>query len=313
MRRLLPVAFKPLMVATQRASMMHNIIDPHVHFFDICKGDYTWLTPKNPPYWPDKHLINKNIMPHHLQLNEHCHLQGAVHIEAGFNNNKPKKEVDWLAADVYPQAPDKQFRTIGYIDINSHPESFEKQLLSMLISKTLAGIRVIFDDDGGFLIGSLKIKENLTLLLKSQLIFEFQASFTNTFVINELLKVLVLLPELKAVINHAGLPPLADSKDFGRWHDNIKLFANLPNCYVKCSGFEMTSRAYSKVHVCAVLTAIADLFGYERMMLASNFPLTLFTCSYSAYWSLMLTCAEVTDLPIRKVSYTNAKDLYRFK
>ncbi|MFT6269017.1 MAG: putative TIM-barrel fold metal-dependent hydrolase [Alphaproteobacteria bacterium] len=300
------------MVAIPQASMMHKIIDPHVHFFDLAKGDYAWLLPENPPHWPDKSLINKNITPHHLQLGSDCSLQGAVHIEAGFDNNNPKREVDWLVSEVYPQAPNAQFRTIGFIDMFAHADAFEQQFLNMTNLETLAGFRFIFEDDSRSFDDKARIRKNLSYLVKGQLLFECQADFTKNILISDLLNLMVTLPELKLVINHAGLPPLAGSKAFVCWQENMKLFAELPNCYVKCSGFEMTSREYTKEHVCIVLSTIAELFGYERMMLASNFPLTLFTRSYALYWALMVACAESIGLPIKKVLYTNAKDLYRF-
>ncbi len=38
-----------------------KIIDPHIHLIDLAKGQYHWLKPQNPPHWPDKHLIEKNV------------------------------------------------------------------------------------------------------------------------------------------------------------------------------------------------------------------------------------------------------------
>ncbi len=309
---LLRVVCKPLMAVIPQANMIQKIIDPHVHFFDLAKGEYSWLLPDNPPYWPDKSLINKDSMPHHLVLNNNYFLQGAVHIEAGFDNINPKREVDWLASQVYPQAQKTQFRTIAFINIFEQYDVFKKQLFSMLDSPNLAGFRCIIDDDACFFKENSLIKQNLFCVAKTHLIFELHADFTKNMLIANLHNMLVSLPDLKIVINHAGLPPLAESEAFGHWQANMEMFAALPNCYVKCSGFEMTNREYTKEHVCDVMSAIAELYGYDRMMLASNFPLTLFTRSYCEYWNLMFDCVKETHLPIKKVLCTNAKDLYGF-
>ena len=37
-----------------------EIIDPHLHLFDLEQGNYDWLKPENPPAWPDKDQIRKN-------------------------------------------------------------------------------------------------------------------------------------------------------------------------------------------------------------------------------------------------------------
>ncbi|GAB54879.1 hypothetical protein GPUN_0741 [Glaciecola punicea ACAM 611] len=291
---------------------MHKIIDPHVHFFDLAQGEYAWLLPQNQPHWPDKALINKNTMPDSLQVSDHCLLLGAVHVEAGFDNLNPKNELDWLESQVYPQAPLTQFSTIGFIDICADSNIFQLQLDGMKSYPTLCGFRYIFDAHTPMFEQKAQIMQNLSLISQAGLLLEFQADFTNTALIRAVISLLYSLPELKIVINHAGLPPQNDSGSFGLWKENMRLFAHLPKCYVKCSGFEMTSRQYTVEHVCSVLSATVDLFGEDRMMIASNFPLTSLTMSYFAYWELMIACAQQIGLELDKVLNTNAKDLYGF-
>ena len=41
--------------------MSLKIIDPHVHFFNLAEGQYTWLQGENPPAWPNLELIKQPI------------------------------------------------------------------------------------------------------------------------------------------------------------------------------------------------------------------------------------------------------------
>ncbi|HCM48032.1 MAG TPA: hypothetical protein DIS98_11195, partial [Colwellia sp.] len=69
--------------------MTINIIDPHLHLFSHSRGDYHWLKSENPPFWPDKHLLQQNFYIEDLNkalVNEEIKLKGFVHIEAGFDN-----------------------------------------------------------------------------------------------------------------------------------------------------------------------------------------------------------------------------------
>ena len=72
-----------------------KIIDPHLHLFDLSQGEYSWLKPECPPFWPDKSLVAKNFSEHDLRLNESLKLTGFVHIDAGFNNQQPRREIAW--------------------------------------------------------------------------------------------------------------------------------------------------------------------------------------------------------------------------
>ena len=302
---------------------MIRIIDPHIHFIDIDKGEYAWLKPQNPPYWPNKALINKTTLPQHAVLNDNFVLAGAVHVEAGFDNQQPQREVDWLESDVYPHAPTIKCKTLAFIDLCGDSLSFDTQLTLIKQYTSVVGFRYIFDDAFDFVREKPRLIDNLRKIENAQLIFEFQADFTNTQLIEKLHQVFLLLPNLRLVINHAGLPPTFTTqhtetaavtsaiKRFKLWQRNIAMYAGLSNCFVKCSGYEMTSTDYTVDHVCKVLSDTTRLFGVDRVMVASNFPLTQFRMTYAAYWQLMLACVKQLALPADKLLYTNANAFYQ--
>ena len=62
-----------------------KIIDAHLHLFDLQAGEYRWLSPDNPPFWPDKPVIAKNFSESDLVVSAPEQLSGFVHIEAGFD------------------------------------------------------------------------------------------------------------------------------------------------------------------------------------------------------------------------------------
>ena len=70
-----------------------HIIDPHIHLFALAQGKYHWLKPENPPFWPDKYKICRNVTEQELSLTKPLHLDGFVHIEAGFDNERPHLEI----------------------------------------------------------------------------------------------------------------------------------------------------------------------------------------------------------------------------
>ena len=91
--------------------------------------------------------------------------------------------------------------------------------------------------------------------------------------------------EIKLVINHAGCPPEnINCRAWKNWQQSLQSLSHLENISIKCSGFEMINRDYSPTWQQLVINQCLKTFGLDRTMLASNFPLCLFTGSYQKSW-----------------------------
>lgn len=324
---LLRAVCRQLTVVIQQAEAMQKIYDPHLHFFDLSKGKYNWLKAKNPPFWPDKNLIAKNFMPRQLILNSHFTLDGGVHIEAGFDNELPQNEVRWLEKDVYTIEPKFTFKSIASSNIGMSHDLFVKTIDLLEFYKTFVGIRCIIEEDEGLIDKNENILKNVKFLERAGILLEIQFDLCCNEKTRSVLTILKEAPNVTVIINHAGYPPIShvpdqknaihsseNSKDTKNhmdvWKLNLALFAQQPNCYIKCSGFEMFRRDYTKQHVVEVIKILNELFGDRRIMFASNFPLTLFSTSYADYWQLLFDCANETQVNSERVMYSNAKLIY---
>jgi predicted TIM-barrel fold metal-dependent hydrolase len=67
----------------------------------------------------------------------------------------------------------------------------------------------------------------------------------------------------------------------------MRALAQCPNIHVKASGWEMVDRQYTVDAIKPIIKQLVAIFGGERVLLASNFPLTLFRQSYQDYWQMM--------------------------
>lgn len=83
-------------------------------------------------------------------------------------------------------------------------------------------------------------------------------------------------PDTTIVLDHTGLP---SDDELPRWREAMATFAGCANVAVKISGL---GRVTAKRDV--VLTTI-DLFGVQRAMFASNFPVDGLCASFSAIYS----------------------------
>jgi predicted TIM-barrel fold metal-dependent hydrolase len=313
---------------------MMKIIDPHLHLFDLEQGDFHWLKPSHAPFWPDKEKINRNFSESDLELPSPFALTGFVHIEAGFDNQQPWREIQWLES--HCTLP---FKSIAGIDLQLTPLKFSKMIEQLKVFDSVIGVRDILDENAVTYLSNPQVQSNLALLAKQQLIFELQMPIDNSVSVNLLADILCQNPSLLIVINHAGWPPQQGSDateaehehqhqhEVQQWKEGIQLLSQFEQCTIKCSGYEMTDRNYSVQWQQRTIKQCIEAFGVNRVMLASNFPLCTFHSSYQKFWQQQLTSTELsTDEPpsvqqsfvelsthdLAKLCHHNAKRIYRF-
>jgi L-fuconolactonase len=284
---------------------MIKIIDPHLHLFDLIKGDYQWLRPENPPFWSDKQLIAKSFTEQDLALTTPLVLAGFVHIEAGFDNQQPWREIAWLE-----NTCNLPFRSVAMLDITLAPTSFTQQLDNLIRYQSVVGIRYILDGNALCILSDKNSQTNLATLAANKLSFELQMSLTDTPALEQLLTILALIPDLLVCINHAGWP-MPDNVQHSLWLKNLKRLAKFNHVFIKCSGYEMTDRAYSASWQYKIVSQCVEIFGVERVMLASNFPLSLFHESYQDTW-VANTALPFSTAQLQQLCFGNAHSFYQF-
>ena len=245
-----------------------KIIDPHVHLFNMEKGDYHWLQAAKPPFWAQKFRIARSYNDRDLSLSDGLQISGYVHVEAGFNNDEGHLEFAMLA-----EQNTLPMKAIGYIDITLDHEAFLIALKLQSDYTFARGIRYIFEGrtkDIKKVLDNPNTFQNLSFLSKHNGLFELQCDAKNTEIVVMLFAFFNKLPELQIIINHAGFPPLppstgANARDAGstqamantinqnsglnddanyqlaytNWQANILLLSQLAKVAIKFSGFEM--------------------------------------------------------------------------
>jgi L-fuconolactonase len=284
----------------------HNkIIDPHLHLFNLQKGDYAWLKSQNPPFWPDKHLINKGFIETDLSLQPPQQLSGFVHIEAGFDNQQPWREIDWLQQHcVLP------FKSVAFADITAI--TFNKHIEQLKQYKSVTGIRHILDQQAQQILSSALIDQHFALLSDYELSFDAQLSLTDSQAIEQLILLANKHKALRIIINHGGWPPADNNIDGQKtWKVNLQKLAKCENIAMKLSGWEMSNRTWQPQQSAALIHHSVATLGDNRVMLASNFPLCLFTMSYADLWTTYATLPKFSTQSFEKITYNNAVNWYQ--
>ncbi len=279
-----------------------KFIDPHLHFFALEHGDYHWLKPENPPFWSDKADIAKTFTEKDLRLFGEQALAGYVHIEAGFDNARPWREIDWLESNCT-----LPMRSVAGCDLQA--DDFEAVMHALIQRQSVVGVRHILDDSAFVVLQSSKARRALSMLAEAELSFDAQLYGEDTAGISALIEVCHLMPALRVVVNHGGFPP-ASEINYANWKTNMSALAGCPNVAVKASGWEMTNRNWRTQSAAIIINDLINLFGADRVMLASNFPLSNWRYSYSEFWEQLIP--SVPDAVRGQLCYQNAHSWYRF-
>jgi predicted TIM-barrel fold metal-dependent hydrolase len=138
-------------------------------------------------------------------------------------------------------------------------------------------------------------------------------------------------PETTIVLDHVGTPlGIASYKGkrearFGVWRDSIRMLARCPKVFVKVGGLAMpfagfpwsyavrpaSSEELAKAWKPYTDTCI-EVFGAERCMFESNFPVDSYSCAYDMLWNAFkrLAAGATAEEKARLFSGT-AKHVYR--
>lgn len=285
------------------------LVDPHLHFFALEQGEYHWLRAGSAPFWPDKAQIAKPFTVTELATAVAATpvALGAyrfVHIEAGYNNAQPEKEIAWLVSHMSDTGID--FRAIACCDLLLSPESFQLQIQLLQEYACVVGVRYILDEHALDVLLRPKVHANLAWLAMQGLIFECQCDCSDPQVVAQISAFLSAYPQAKWVINHCGGSAFSSDRATDEQWATLAKLASFPHVYIKASGWEMSDRDFTLQHVERTVSKLLDIWGAERVMLASNAPLLHWRMKYTEYVESM--CELFEDFPA--VLGANAMQVY---
>jgi L-fuconolactonase len=182
-----------------------------------------------------------------------------------------QREIDFVAG------------VVGWVPLTD-PAACARALESMKPRGKLVGIRplIAYEPDPDWLLQP-SVRESLGLLAKAGLVFE--AIPVNDRQLEAVLTVTRAIPELKVVLNHLGNPPVPEN-GWEPWATYIARAAELPNMSIKLSaGLALVVKwKWSTKEIRRYADYVLDLFGPDRVMAGSNWPVVELGGTYAEVW-----------------------------
>ena len=250
------------------------IVDTHHHVWDPDVNYHPWLRdePVSGFRYGDYSRIKRRYLVSDY-LADACSWQvaGTVYVEAEWDPKDPTGEMDFIAGlrrvSGYPSV------AVGQIRLDEHAAAATLEKLAgydfvrSVRQKPRANASASDRAAGGMTDGIWRT--GFAALRKHELRFDLQTPWWH---LDEAADLARDFPDTQIIINHAGLP--ADRREAGlsAWRAAMARVAGRPNIAVKISGIGTPGLPWTADRNREIVLTVIDLFGVERCMFGSNFP-----------------------------------------
>ena len=257
-------------------------IDAHHHIWDLDAVRYPWLMAKGERrFFGDPTPIQRNYLAEEFRSDaEACGFEASVHIQVGADDGMA--EAKWVQS-VHDSCgwPTVQ---VGFCDVAS--DGAKDRLEALAALPTMRGIRQIVGRAPGEdartgtneLLSDPAFERGLAQVAETGLSFDLQLT---PELMEATIGVFRKVPELRVAVCHAGSPH--DDSRGGRqlWRRGLAGLAELPGFVCKISGLGMFRHGWTIEDLRPAVEACLELFGPERCMFGSNFPVDSLQSGYA--------------------------------
>ena len=292
------------------------IIDAHHHFWDPAINDHPWLAPEaniafrygdysaiKRRYFPDDYFADAG--PHHVVQ--------TVYIETEWNPQDPIGETRFIEGLAARYGVPNAIVAQAWLD---HPDA----IAVLTEQAAFKCVRSVRHKPGGpttpeqvghvrSLMSDERWRRGYAALEGLGLHFDLQSPWWN---LHEAVRLARDFPRTTLILNHAGLPNDRSAEGLAGWRLAMSRLAQWPNVQVKVSGLGQAGQPWRAKDNAWIVREVIAMFGTDRVMFASNFPVDSLCGSFDDIYSGFKSI--VADLPSadqQRLFYSNAQRVYR--
>ena len=293
------------------------IVDAHQHFWDLARNYHPWLIDAEmiPFRYGDYAALRRNYLPADYRRDASGHrIVTTVHVEAEWDPADPVGETRWLAA----LREAAGLPTVAVAQARLDAADIAEVLAAQAGFGFVRGIRhkpaaaaspdaVSIGAPGSM--GDRRWRDGYALLARHGLSFDLQTPWWH---LAEAASLARDFPSTPIIINHTALPADRSVEGLAAWRAALAVAAREPNIALKISGLGQRGVRWQREANAPIVRDALAIFGAERCMFASNFPVDSLVGSFDAIYSGFN--AIVADQPMavqRRLFHDNAMRIYR--
>ncbi len=293
------------------------IIDAHHHFWDLERNYLPWLKDEPPiPFrYGDYSTLKRNYLKADYDRDtEGFAIAGSVYVEAEWDPSDPLGETRW----VHEIAQDCGLPTAmvgqAWLDREDVEEVLSAQarfpLMRSIRHKPKAAARPDRVEPGApGSMGDPSWRRGFAMLEPLGLTFDLQTPWWH---MGEAAALAEAFPATQIIINHTGVPGDRSEEGLEGWQKAMACVAECPNVAVKISGIGVPGKAWTADANRRIVLTTIELFGVDRCMFASNFPVDRLCGSFREIFDGFLEITrDFSETDRRHLFHDNAKHYYR--
>jgi predicted TIM-barrel fold metal-dependent hydrolase len=297
-----------------------QIVDAHHHLWDLNNKHtkYSWLMVKEgEAFFGDYAAIRKSyLLEDYLEDSKNQNIIKSVHVQAEHDDDKPVNETAWLQNLADTHSSNLPSAIVAYAD-------FSKNNISEVLDahqeyKNTRGIRQILSyhkeepkyshAPEDFMKNSVWV-ENFKNIRNRNLSFDIQIYKHQ---MQDAVDLATKYDDVLFILNHTGEPCYQTEEYIYSWNENMKKLASCENIVTKISGLGMFDPQWTIDSTRIFVEKTIQIFGIERCMFASNFPVDKIFNTFDNYWNSFKEITKDYSVNDKKLLFSsNAEKYYR--
>ena len=244
-------------------------------------------------FGPYEAIRRDHLIDEYRNDTAHAGVSRSVYVQANWAPERFEDEVAWVTRVAeesgWPHA------IVGYVDLLA--EDVRPQLERLARYPLLRGVRMQlhWHENETYRFARAPdlaldpvLQRNVARLADHGLAFELQVFAGQMAGAAELA---AACPEVGFVLQHAGMPEDLSAEGRAEWHAGMELLAARPNVFSKLSAFGTFIHRNDPEHIARIFRETVEIFGAERCLFGSNFPIEKLWTSYRALLDALLSAS----------------------
>ena len=297
-----------------------KIVDAHHHLWDLNNADtkYSWLmVTEGEAFFGDYAAIRKSyLLEDYIEDAKNQNIIKSVHVQAEHDDDKPVNETAWLQNLADTHSSKLPSAIVAFAD-------FSKNNVSEILDahqeyKNTRGIRQILSynkDEPKYphateeFMNDSSWVENFKHIRNRDLSFDIQIYKHQ---MEDAVNLANKYNDVLFILNHTGEPCYQSKEYIESWEQNMTKLAKCENVVAKISGLGMFDPQWTIDSTRIFVEKTIQIFGIERCMFASNFPVDKIFNTFDTYWNSFKEITKNYSENDKKLLFSsNAEKYYR--
>jgi len=280
--------------------MTLKLIDSHVHFWDTNTFRLSWLD--------ELPTLQRPFLPDDLREEVgDITLEKLVFIQAEVAPDEALREVEWVTSLAQSAPEIAAIAAFAPLERGDAVAGYLEQLQEHTL---VTGVRRLIKSE------ALGFATQPSFIAGVQQLAAFDLSFDicidHTY-LADVLQLVAQCPDVRFVLDHIGGPDFT-GRTMQPWQDHITELAQHDNVWCKLSGIPTDSddARWIDDHIKPFIAHVIDVFGVERVMFGSDWPVMRLASSYPRWVTVLQSLtSHFNEAERHQLFYQNAAAFYK--